>query len=236
MQALPNATLIIHPYGYRHMIDPSKLQAGATAVYGEERFKESYDTLLPIDESRVVEMSDGMQLDLNGRTLTLYDTPGHAKHHLVVWDDIAKGFFTGDVFGNSYPELCADSGKRYITPVTSPVQLEPHRWHESIRKLLEHKPERMFLTHYGKLENPMQYEDDLHADLDAYVEMVNSLEKEGRYEKLHEMIKAYHRKRVREHGCDATDEHIDFIIGSDIELCAQGLDFWKQREEQQSAS
>lgn len=35
MQLLPNATFLVHPYGVRHMVDPSKLEAGARAVYGE---------------------------------------------------------------------------------------------------------------------------------------------------------------------------------------------------------
>jgi glyoxylase-like metal-dependent hydrolase (beta-lactamase superfamily II) len=235
MAALPNATLVIHPFGARHMIDPSKLQAGATAVYGEDRFRESYDTLLPIPEQRVVEMTDGMVLDLNGRKLEIYDTPGHAKHHLAVWDPVAQGFFTGDVFGNAYPELSVGE-RRYITPVTSPVQLEPEKWHASIRKLLSHNPRRMFLTHYGQLENPAQYEQQLHEDLDAYVEMVSSMPAEGRYEKLHGMIRDYHRKRVHQHGSDATDELIDYIIGSDNELCAQGLDIWQLRQEKDAAS
>ena len=39
MSKLPNAKLIIHPRGATHMIDPSKLIMGATAVYGKEKFK-----------------------------------------------------------------------------------------------------------------------------------------------------------------------------------------------------
>ena len=233
MAALPKATLVVHPFGARHMIDPSKLQAGASAVYGEDNFKASFDTLLPIPAERVVEMEEGMQLDLNGRKLTLLDTPGHAKHHLCVWDEESRGFFTGDVFGNAYPELATNNGE-YLTPVTSPVQLDPPAWHASIKKLLSYNPERMFLTHYGMLENPADYEQRLHDDLDAYVEMATSAEKEGRYETMHQMIKDYHYQRVAEHGSDASEETIDYIIGSDNELCAQGLEVWMQRQEKQA--
>ncbi|MBP6765741.1 MAG: MBL fold metallo-hydrolase, partial [Rubrivivax sp.] len=34
MQACTRATLLVHPRGQRHMVDPSALWAGATAVYG----------------------------------------------------------------------------------------------------------------------------------------------------------------------------------------------------------
>jgi len=39
---------------------------------------------------------------------------------------------------------------------------------------------------------------------------------------------------VAEHGSDATKETIDYIIGSDNELCAQGLEVWMQRQEKQA--
>lgn len=230
MAALPNAQLIIHPYGSRHMIDPSKLQAGATAVYGEERFKASFDTLLPIPAERVTEIEDGMELDLNGRTLRMLDTPGHAKHHLCVWDEQSKGLFTGDVYGNSYPELTTEKG-RYLTPVTSPVQLDPPVWHASIDKLVAMNPERVFLTHYGMLEQPESRAEQLHRDLDAYVAMAQALPPEGRYEKLFEQVNAYHRQQVKLHGCTVSDAELDRLIGSDNELCAQGLDIWMQRQE-----
>ncbi|MER2177452.1 MAG: MBL fold metallo-hydrolase, partial [Stenotrophomonas maltophilia] len=35
MQQLPNATLVVHPRGAPHMLDPTRLVAGATEVYGE---------------------------------------------------------------------------------------------------------------------------------------------------------------------------------------------------------
>ncbi|HEA26753.1 MAG TPA: MBL fold metallo-hydrolase [Ectothiorhodospiraceae bacterium] len=230
MAQLPEAELVVHPYGARHMIDPSKLQAGATAVYGEKAFKQSFDTLLPIPEARVIEMEEGMELDLNGRKLQLIDTPGHARHHLTVWDELSKGLFTGDVFGNGYPELTSDRG-RYLFPVTSPVQLDPPVWHQSIEKLLSCEPERVFLTHYGMIEDPKARAGQLHRDLDAYVEIANAVDSENRYVTLLEQLTAYHRKKLREHGCNITDREIEQLIGPDLVLCAQGLDVWLQRQE-----
>lgn len=226
----PDAELVVHPYGARHMIDPSKLQGGATAVYGEEEFKRSFDRLLPIPEQRVIEMEEGMELDLNGRTLKLIDTPGHARHHFTVWDEHSKGHFTGDVFGNGYPELTSSSG-RYLFPVTSPVQLDPPAWHQSIDKLLAYDPERVFLTHYGMLENPGERSEQLHRDLDAYVEMANNVDPENRYESLLEQITAYHHDKLKQHGCDLPESEVDRLIGLDLELCAQGVEIWLQRQE-----
>ncbi len=233
MAALPEATLVIHPTGARHMIDPGKLQAGATAVYGEEAFERSFGTLVPIASERVVEINDGMEIDLNGRTLQMVDTPGHARHHLCVWDAQSEGHFTGDVFGNGYPELECRSG-RYLTPVTSPVQLDPPAWHQSIDKLLSFNPQRAYLTHYGVLEAPQSRSGQLHQDLDALVKMATEasvLPPEARYEQLLEQVTSYHLRQLDSLGCSLDEQEIVRLIGSDNVLCAQGLEVWIQRQE-----
>ena len=232
MAQCPEAELVIHPYGARHMIEPEKLQAGVIAVYGEAAFKKEFDTLLAIPAARVIEMEDGMQLNLNGRILSLIDTPGHARHHLSVWDEQSKGLFTGDVFGNGYPEINSTQG-RYLMPVTSPVQLDPPVWHQSINKLLSYNPQRVYLTHYGVLETPQQCAKQLHQDLDAYVDIALSLAEssEQRVEKMQAQLRDYHIKNIHTHGCDLSIQDIDYLIGSDLVLCAQGLEVWLQRQE-----
>ncbi|HBN54507.1 MAG TPA: MBL fold metallo-hydrolase, partial [Stenotrophomonas sp.] len=86
MQRLPNARLLVHPRGAPHMTDPARLVAGATAVYGEEEMARSYGDIVPVAAERVVVAGDGHRLSLGGRELLCIDTPGHARHHLCVWD------------------------------------------------------------------------------------------------------------------------------------------------------
>src|SRR5688572_17100318 len=96
MQRLPNARLVVHPRGAAHMIDPSRLVAGATAVYGEQEMARSYGDILAVPAERVDEAPDGHVVDLAGRPLLCLDTPGHARHHYVVHDRRSDSFFTGD--------------------------------------------------------------------------------------------------------------------------------------------
>jgi glyoxylase-like metal-dependent hydrolase (beta-lactamase superfamily II) len=112
---LPNARLVVHPRGARHMIDPSKLWAGASAVYGEAVMERDYGRLRPIPAERVIEAVDGHVVDLAGRLLRCIDTPGHAKHHLTIHDARANVCFTGDVFGLSYREFDTARGA-FILP------------------------------------------------------------------------------------------------------------------------
>ena len=69
MRQCQNARLVVHPRGSRHLIDPSKLIAGAMVVYGEEKFKEYYGEIIPIDSDRMIEAEDNFILDFDGRVL-----------------------------------------------------------------------------------------------------------------------------------------------------------------------
>ena len=104
--------------GVDHMIDPSKLQAGATVVYGEAGFKQDYYALTAIPKERVIAAAEGQRFDLNGRTLAFYDTPGHANHHGCIFDQQRKNCFTGDTFGISYREFDTSLGMWLFAPTT----------------------------------------------------------------------------------------------------------------------
>jgi glyoxylase-like metal-dependent hydrolase (beta-lactamase superfamily II) len=160
MQALPQAQLYVHPRGARHLIDPTKLVAGATAVYGEAGFKASNGEILACPAERVYEAPDGTRLDLGGRSLVLRDAPGHARHHLVVWDERSQGFFTGDVFGLCYPELNVGD-QAFIAPTTTPVQFDPEAWQATLNMLRGYAPRRMYLTHYGQVEDVARLSQEL---------------------------------------------------------------------------
>ncbi|HPI61843.1 MBL fold metallo-hydrolase, partial [Zoogloea sp.] len=150
MQAFPNAKLVVHPRGARHMAEPSKLFAGVSAVYGPERAKELYGELIPVPVARIIEAGDGHELDLGGRVIRVFDTPGHARHHVCYFDTKSRAFFTGDTFGLSYRALDV-GGKPSIFPTTTPVQFEPEAMHASIRRMEAEQPTAMYLTHYAQV-------------------------------------------------------------------------------------
>ena len=230
MQALPEAQLLIHPRGARHMIDPAKLQAGATAVYGEARYQRLFGELIPVLAERVREMQDGEQVEMNGRLLTFHDTPGHARHHFCIEDSRSRGLFTGDTFGVSYPELNGPKG-RFIFPPSTPVQFDPEAWHESVERLMALKPERVFLTHFGKQEKPQELAPTLHAAIDRYADMARSLL--GHRDRLAALTEAMREdciRGARATGCDRDENEIERLLEVDIQLNAQGLEHWLQQE------
>src|SRR5688572_14009458 len=69
MSELPRATLVVHPRGARHLIDPTALLAGARGVYGDEEVQRAYGDVVGVPAERVITTHDGMTLDIAGRTL-----------------------------------------------------------------------------------------------------------------------------------------------------------------------
>jgi glyoxylase-like metal-dependent hydrolase (beta-lactamase superfamily II) len=230
MQKLPNARAVIHPRGARHMIDPSQLVAGATAVYGAEEIQRSYGTLVPIDPARVDTANDNYVIDLAGRKLLCIDAPGHARHHMTIYDEKSRGFFTGDTFGLSYREFDTDRGA-FILPTSTPVQFEPDALHASIDRMLSFKPEQMFLTHFGRVADVERCANDLHKQIYAMVAFVQNCAGEAnRHVALKKMLGDFYSARARLHGCAMTHEHVCDLLAMDIELNAQGLEVWMDRQ------
>lgn len=230
MQHLPNAKLLIHPRGARHMIDPSVLMEGVRAVYGQEVADRDYGELVPVPEHRVVTTSDGMVVELGGRPLRFMDTPGHAKHHHCIWDEASRGWFTGDTFGICYPELHAPNGP-YILPATAPVQFDQEALHESVARLLRAKPVFMYLTHYGAVTHPEQLAVQFLAQVDEMARTARALANESnRHEKLKSAFANIYLAELRRSGVTQPESFLRDILATDIELNAQGLGAWLNKQ------
>jgi hydroxyacylglutathione hydrolase len=228
MQQLPNATLVIHPRGAAHMIDPSKLWAGTVAVYGEERARHDYGELVPVPRARVIEAPDGASVSLAGRRLLFLDTPGHAKHHFCVWDAQASALFTGDTFGISYRELDTADGREFIFASTTPTQFDPPALRASIDRLLALRPEAIYLTHYSRITDVERLGADLRRVVDAHealglrwADCADTVEREkGLLDGVDQMARAEARR------AGGNESLWVRVLENDIALNAQGLAAW----------
>lgn len=230
MRRLPGARLVVHPRGARHMIDPSKLRAGAAAVYGEEAMVRNYGTLVPVDPSRVIEAPEGHRLELGGRPLLFLDTPGHARHHVCVWDEASRSMFTGDTFGLAYRELASPHGS-LILPTTTPVQFEPEALLASIDRLLAYLPAAMILTHYSRVTEIGRLAADLQRETGELVAL--GRREDGRRDRaahLRAGVEELFLGWARDHGAPLPTERIRELLALDVELNAQGLEAWLDRD------
>lgn len=229
IEALPNAKLVIHPRGARHMIDPTKLVAGAKVVYGEETFDKLYGALVAVPAERVIEADDNFRLSLNGRELLFLDTPGHAKHHFCVYDALSEGIFSGDTFGLSYREFDSPNGP-FIFPPTTPVQFDPIAWHNSLDKLMALKPKRIYLTHFCMVENPQELALQLRARIDEYTLLAKTANKENLYQNIVDGLKDSMLMQIEKQGSPTTRKEALDILEIDIDLNAQGLQVWLENQ------
>ena len=229
MRALPNARLVVHPRGAQHMVDPTKLIAGARRVYGEAMFARDHAGMLPVDAARVVVAEDGHVVPLAGRPLLCIDSPGHALHHYSVWDARTRSWFAGDAFGLSYRELDTANGA-FGVPTTSPVQFDPDQMKASIRRLVAHGPAVIRVAHYGAVTECERLAVDLVAQVDAMARIAR--EADGRPDRhariAGELVRLY-VGRARAHGVADAERVVPEVLGNDIEINAQGLETWLER-------
>jgi glyoxylase-like metal-dependent hydrolase (beta-lactamase superfamily II) len=233
MSELPRATLIVHPRGARHLIDPHFLIESATGVYGPDEMARSYGAVVGVEAERVQRSFDGMLLQLAGRPLKFLDTPGHARHHHCIWDERSRGFFTGDTFGLSYREFDNASGP-WLMPTTTPVQFQPDALRASVRRMLAYEPDSIYLTHYGRVGDVARLGALFLEQLDAMVAFALSLSSSpssspSAHAALMRGFEAIHLRSLREHGCTLSDARIHELLALDLELNAKGVEVWLKR-------
>ncbi len=224
MRRFDQATLLIHPRGARHMIDPGRLVAGTIAVYGEAAFRELYGDIEPIDESRVDIVEDEQVRLVGNRELLFVDTPGHARHHFCIYDAVSRGIFSGDTLGLSYPPMKRLA--RGLIPTTPPTQFEPEALAASLQRLLALEPQRLYLTHYGAYENPRAQAASFRRWIDQYVDLC------ARIDPRDEATEAALETALGElilRGLDDAEAPLDAVLEIDIRLNAQGLSHWWRR-------
>ncbi|MFO8076481.1 MAG: MBL fold metallo-hydrolase [Egibacteraceae bacterium] len=145
LEAFPRAKVVVSEVGAPHLSAPERLNASSRRVYGP-LMDTVYGECTPIDPDRVLAVTDGEVLDLGGgRRLEVLFTPGHAKHHIAVFDPDAGAVFAGDSVGVRMP------GMATIRPATPPPDFDAVLATRSLRRYRERDPARVLLAHYGEV-------------------------------------------------------------------------------------
>jgi glyoxylase-like metal-dependent hydrolase (beta-lactamase superfamily II) len=223
----PRARLVVHSRGARHMVYPERLIASVKQVYGEKKYRNLYGDILPVPEERLRVAHDGDVLNLGQGHLRIMETPGHAKHHFVVFDTATKSLFSGDAFGIGYPRFSAGSS-RWIFPSTAPVQFDPELIKKSFESIGDLKPERILLTHFGSLEDAEDARQQLNDWIDYMVDRAGVLAKSNPNKddltaRLADDFWAHADSSLKQfRGQGLTGEEREFLK-LDIDLNAQGV-------------
>jgi len=143
--ARQGAEIYVHRVGAPHMINPEKLLASATRIYGD-RMDSLWGEFLPVPEDKLRVPGDNEEIEIGDLRFLPINTPGHAEHHYAyIFEDIC---FSGDVGGVRIP------GYQYLRVPMPPPELHLERWHESIKRLQKEKFARIVPTHFGIYDDP----------------------------------------------------------------------------------
>ncbi|HYC26476.1 MAG TPA: MBL fold metallo-hydrolase, partial [Nitrososphaerales archaeon] len=173
LREMPNAQVVAHELSVPHLVDPTKLIASATRVFGEETMA-LYGTPEPIPSGRVTATGEESTLDLGGGTMaTLVHAPGHAPHQIAVSLDDTGALLTADAVGIVYPSL------NTLIPTTPPPAFNPAELVATVNTLRQGEPKELLVPHFGTRKDVDWVFDQTVEKVQAWVEKVRSLVKGG---------------------------------------------------------
>jgi len=167
---MSRAKVLAHGRARSHLIDPTMLWKASVETLGALALK--YGNIEPVPEDRLVAATDLMKLDLGrGLMLEIYHTPGHAAHHLSLFDRANGVLIAGEAAG-----VCIDGITRLATP--SPFKLEEAL--SSIDRLIALEPQRLCYGHFGCYDNALERLRFIRQRLVTWYEIVSSAVKAGK--------------------------------------------------------
>ena len=146
----PRLAVYVHRVGAPHMADPSKLVASARRLWPDD-LERLFGEPLPVPVENLHILEGGETLAVGGRRIEVVYTPGHASHHVSYFENLEGVAFVGDTAGVRI------AGHSYVMPATPPPDIDLEIWDRSFEAVLERKPTRLFLTHFGYSDEPREH-------------------------------------------------------------------------------
>ncbi len=142
----PHVKVYVHTAGVSHMINPERLLRSVRRLYGD-RMDVLWGPVLPVPVRNVCEVSHGMEIAIGQQSWTVLYTPGHASHHVAYHDFNSNTLFVGDAAGMRV------RGADQVIPVAPPPDIDLEQWEHSLDLIEAGEPRRLFLTHFGPVED-----------------------------------------------------------------------------------
>ena len=154
----PELQVHVSEIGAPHLIDPSRLEASARRLYGDE-FDTLWGELAPVPEGNVV------VVDTRVIGLECFPSPGHASHHVCYLDGDGT-LYAGDAAG---VRILPSS---FVLPPTPPPEVDLEAWAATLDEIERRSPERLALIHFGVAEDPQRHLGELRERLERWSERV----------------------------------------------------------------
>jgi glyoxylase-like metal-dependent hydrolase (beta-lactamase superfamily II) len=212
VRRFPEIEVYVHERGAPHLIDPSKLIASASRLYGEE-MERLWGEIVPVPETNVKALTGGERV-LGMRAAY---TPGHASHHVCYMHEDSGTAFVGDVAAVRIP------GSNLVVPPTPPPDIDIETWGDSIGIVEGWGPERLALTHFGDVGEPAEHLATVRERLREEADLARDLP-EAEYEQRHRELVAAR--------ADSPEVAAELIQCVPPQYQWRGLDrYWRKRNE-----
>jgi glyoxylase-like metal-dependent hydrolase (beta-lactamase superfamily II) len=210
VRRFPNLEVYVHERGAPHLIDPSKLVASASRLYGD-RMERLWGEIVPVPEANVVPLAGGERV----LGMRVAYTPGHASHHVCYFDEDTGTAFVGDVAAVRIPR------SNLVVPPTPPPDIDIETWENSIGIVEGWRPERLALTHFDAVEEPGGHLAEVRKRLREEADLARELP-EAEYERRHRELVAAH--------ADSSEVAAELIQCVPPQYQWRGLDrYWSKR-------
>lgn len=161
----PHLQVYVHLRGAPHLIAPEKLLRSATRIYGDD-MDWLWGEFLAVPEANITALGGGETLRLGGRTLRVFDAPGHASHHVMYFEDSSGAAFVGDTTGVRMP------GFGYVRPATAPPDIDLEGWDRTLTTLESLRPGIVFPTHFGGYSDTEEHIGQFRRNLERWAAFV----------------------------------------------------------------
>jgi glyoxylase-like metal-dependent hydrolase (beta-lactamase superfamily II) len=169
VEKLPHLKVWAHYRGLRHLADPSRLIQSAKILYGTEaNITRLHGEIRPIPLKNLAGIQDGLIPLADGPGLQALDAPGHAPHHLAIFDPVSKSLFCGEALGHYLPEY------RRLYPAVAPPGFDLESSRATIEKLRALNPARICFSQFGWREDPEWVFSESSRQLDFYARLVKT--------------------------------------------------------------
>jgi glyoxylase-like metal-dependent hydrolase (beta-lactamase superfamily II) len=170
LRDMPKAKVLSHSLALRHLVDPAKLWEASLKTLGDLALQ--YGRIEPVPEDRIAAATDLMNIDLgHGLVLEVHLTPGHAAHHLSLFDRKNGVLIAGEAAG-----VCVNGAVRMATP--PPFRLDETL--SSIDRLISLEPKTLCYGHFGCYGNAVDRLWLARSKLLAWYEIAISAAREGK--------------------------------------------------------
>jgi len=171
----PHWKVYVHERGAQHLIDPSKLLASATRLYGDQMDR-LWGEFAPVPASSVVCLKGGERLVFGSHRIDVEIFKGHATHHVGYFDRTNGIVYAGDTAG------IRTADDPYVYPPTPPPDINLDEWRETVGLMRRWEPTGIFITHFGYKRDPVAHLDALEAEIEYWGRFSGELLASGRDE------------------------------------------------------